>query len=98
AQRFVTPHTTLLFHPIRWHSEENVKLDEAAEWARHFRVMETDLDQLLARLFGCDVEMIRGWNNPGRFVTGEELVAAGLARILDLFAGNVWQQIAASNG
>jgi hypothetical protein len=42
--------------------------------------------------------MIRGWNNPGRFVTGEELVAAGLARILDLFAGNVWQQIAASNG
>ena len=98
APRFVTPHSTLLFHPIRWHSEENVKLEEAAEWARHFRVMETDLDQLLARLFGCDVELIRGWNNPGRFVSGEELVATGLARILDLFAGNVWQQIAASNG
>ncbi len=98
AQRYVTPHSTLLFHPIRWHSEENVKLDEAAEWARHFRVMETDLDQLIARLFGCPVEMIRSWNNPGRFVSGEELVAAGLARILDLFAGNVWQQIAASNG
>jgi ATP-dependent Clp protease protease subunit len=93
AERYVTTHSTLLFHPIRWQSEEQVKLEEAAEWARHFRVMELDHEQLLARLFGCDVAIVRGWNNPGRFVSGEEMVAADLARMLDLFAGDVWQQI-----
>ena len=93
-ERFVTTHSTLLFHPIRWQSEEQVKLEEAAEWARHFRVMETDHEQLLARLFGCDEEIIRNWSHPGRFVSGSELVAAGLARLLDLFQGDVWQQIA----
>ncbi len=93
TERFVTTHSTLLFHPIRWQSEEQVKLEEAAEWARHFRIMEADHDQLLARLFGCEVNVIRGWNNPGRFVSGEELVAAGLAKMLDLFAGDVWRQI-----
>jgi ATP-dependent protease ClpP protease subunit len=91
--RYVTSHSTLLFHQIRWQSDEQVKLEEAAEWARHFRVMEVDHDHLLARLFHCDVELIRNWNNPGRFVTGEELVRAGLAGMLDLFAGDVWQQI-----
>lgn len=93
SRRYVTSHSTLLFHPIRWQSDEQVKLDEAAEWARHFRVMEADHDQLLARLFDCDAERIRSWNHPGRFVTGGELVDAGLARMLDLFAGNIWKQV-----
>jgi ATP-dependent Clp protease protease subunit len=95
TERYVTSHSTLLFHPIRWQSEEQVKLEEAAEWARHFRVMEADHDQLLARLFGCEVALIRGWSHPGKFVTGDEIVTAGLAQKLDLCAGDVWQQIAA---
>ena len=94
VERFVTPHTSLLFHPIRWQSDEQVRLEEAAEWARHFRVMEADHDALMTRLFGCPIETIRAWNNPGRFVSGEELVAAGLAKMIDLFSGDAWTQIA----
>lgn len=93
-ERYVTPHTSLLFHPIRWQSEEQVRLEEAAEWARHFRVMEADHDALIATLFGASLETIKAWNNPGRFVSGEEFVAAGLAKMIDLFSGDAWTQIA----
>lgn len=93
-ERYVTPHTSLLFHPIRWQSEEQVRLEEAAEWARHFRVMEADHDALMANLFGSSPEAIKAWNNPGRFVSGTELVAAGLAKMIDLFSGDAWTQIA----
>ena len=33
-RRIVTPYSVMLFHPMRWQSEENVGLAEAAEWAR----------------------------------------------------------------
>lgn len=93
ARRFVTPQCTLLFHPVRWQSEENVRLEEASEWARHFKVMEEDLDHLLARMFGCPVELLVAWTRPGRFVSGRELAEAGLATLIDLFSGTVWTQI-----
>jgi ATP-dependent protease ClpP protease subunit len=93
-RRFVTKHSTLLFHPIRWQSEENVRLEEASEWARHFQQLEGELDDLLAKMFGCSLELLTGWTRPGRFVSGQELADAGLAHLIDLFAGDVWQQIA----
>lgn len=93
VERYVTPHTTLLFHPIRWQSDEQVRLEEAAEWARHFQLMEADQDALMTRLFGCSPEIIKSWTHPGRFVSGEEFVAAGLARMIDLFSGDAWSQI-----
>lgn len=92
-RRFVTAHCTLLFHPIRWQSEEDVRIEEAAEWARHFQVLEADLDQLLAKLFDTDVKRLQDWTRPGRFITGLELVEAGLARLVDLFDGDVWKQV-----
>lgn len=97
-RRCVTPHSTLLFHPIRWQSEEDVRLEEAAEWARHFQLLEQDLDQLLATLFECDLSRLRAWTHPGRFVSGRELAEAGLAQMVDLFAGDVWKQTARSPG
>jgi ATP-dependent Clp protease protease subunit len=93
TERYVTPHTAMLFHPIRWQSDEQVRLEEAAEWARHFRIMEADHDELMAKLFGCDATIIKAWNNPGRFVSGAELVAVGLAKMIDLFSGDAWSQI-----
>jgi ATP-dependent Clp protease, protease subunit len=93
-RRFVTKHSTMLFHPIRWQSEENVRLEEASEWARHFQQLEGELDDLLAKMFGCSLELLTRWTRPGRFVSGQELADAGLARLIDLFAGDVWQQIA----
>lgn len=93
-RRFVTPHSTMLFHPIRWSSEEEIRLEEAAEWARHFGNLEQDLDQLISKLLDFPVEKIAAWTRPGRFVSGAEIVAAGLAQMVDLFSGDVWSQIA----
>lgn len=93
VERYVTPHSTLLFHPIRWQSDEDIRLEEAAEWARHFQVLEQDIDRLLARMFDVPVEKLEAWTRPGHFVTGPELVEVGLAKMVDLFAGDVWRQI-----
>lgn len=92
-ERYVTPHATLLFHPVRWHSEENVRLEEASEWARHFEIMERDMDQLLSRFLNFPAERLTAWTRPGRFVSGAEMVEAGLAKPVDLFSGDVWNQI-----
>ena len=92
-RRFVTPHATLLFHPMRWQSEENVKLEEAAEWARQFQLLEGDIDQLLAKMLGIPVETIHQWTRPGRFLTGKEIAEAGIAQLIDLFGGDVWSQV-----
>lgn len=97
VERYVTPHATLLFHPIRWQSEEDIRLEEAAEWARHFQLLEQDLDRLLSRMFDFPLEKLESWTRPGHFVTGPELVEAGLAKMIDLFAGDVWKQIEAQN-
>lgn len=91
-RRLVTPQATLLFHPLRWQSEEDVSLEEAAEWARHFRHLEGDVDELLARMFGVPLETLREWTRPGRFLTGREVAAAGVAQLVDLFSGDVWSQ------
>ena len=92
-RRLVTPHASLFFHPMRWQSEEDVKLEEAAEWARHFKILEEDLDQLLARMFGLPVATIISWSRPGRFLTGVEFAEAGLATLVDLFASDLQAQI-----
>ena len=60
-RRLVTPLSVMLFHTMKWQSEENVGLVEAAEWARHFAQLETDMDRLLARLFGAEPEKIAEW-------------------------------------
>ena len=91
-RRLVTRHATLLFHPVRWHSEEDVKREEAVEWARHFEYMERDIDDLLSKLLPMDRDALEAWTRPGKFVAGTELVDAGLAEPLDLFGGDLWAQ------
>lgn len=92
-RRYVTPHSTLLFHPIRWQSEDDCRLEEAAEWARHFKILEEDLDQLLVRMLNFSNDKLQEWTRPGKFVSGTEIVEEGLADMLDLFKGDLWQQI-----
>lgn len=84
AKRYVTAYSVLLFHPMKWQSEENVGLMEAAEWARHFHQLEGDMDALLAELFGAPLELIRKWSAPGRYISGKEIAEAGLAEMLPL--------------
>jgi ATP-dependent Clp protease, protease subunit len=83
-RRLVTPYSVLLFHPMKWQSEEHVRLAEAAEWARHFGRLETDMDQLLAQMFGVSEVDMAKWINPGRYVGGPEMVAMGLAEMVEL--------------
>ena len=83
-RRLVTTYSVLLFHPMKWQSEENVGLAEAAEWARHFGDLEKTMDQLLAELFGVSqADMVR-WMQPGRYLTGREIADAGLAELISL--------------
>jgi len=86
-RRIVTPYSILLFHPMRWQSEENVQLAEAAEWARHFAHLEKEMDSLLANLFGVSFEQLARWIHPGRYVHGRELAEAGLAELVELAPG-----------
>ena len=83
-RRLVTPFSVMLFHPMKWQSEENVVIGEAAEWARHFTQLEKDMDRLLADLFGCQSEKIQDWVRTNRYVTGLELAEAGLAELVEL--------------
>jgi hypothetical protein len=71
---------------MRWQSEEDVRLEEATEWARHFKLLETELDDMLSKLLQIPVETLRGWTRPGRFLTGPELAEAGVAHLFDPFA------------
>ena len=82
-RRIVTPYSVLLFHPMRWQSEENVGLAEAAEWARHFGDLERDMDALLANMFGVSPKLMNEWINPGRYVTGAEVAKAGIAELVE---------------
>ena len=81
-RRFVTAYSILLFHPMRWQSEENVGLAEASEWARHFCQLEKDMDAMLADLFGVSRDLMNDWITPGRYVCGSELAGAGLAELI----------------
>lgn len=83
-RRVVTPFSVLLFHPMRWQSDENVGLAEAAEWARHFGSLERDMDKLLADLFEVPYDEIASWITPGKYVSGSELAQMGIAELLDL--------------
>jgi ATP-dependent protease ClpP protease subunit len=83
-RRLVPSCSVLLFHPMKWQSEEHVGLSEAAEWARHFARLEADMDELLIRLFGTADEQIRAWIRAGRYITGPELAEAGLAELIEL--------------
>lgn len=83
-RRIVTPFSVLLFHPLKWQSEEHIGLSEAREWARHFGELEQDMDRLLANFLGVGYEQLMTWMQPGRYVSGREFAAAGLAELVDL--------------
>lgn len=83
-RRLVTPYSVLLFHPMKWQSEEHVNLAEAAEWARHFATLEADMDRLLAELLEVPLPDVQKWMQPGRYFSGPDMVAAGLAEMTTL--------------
>jgi ATP-dependent protease ClpP protease subunit len=83
-ERRVTRYSTLLFHRMRWQSEKRVHSGEAAHWARHFEEMEREIDALQVRLFGGAEQQVREWTAAGQYVSGPEVVAAGLAELVEV--------------
>ncbi|HYT94820.1 MAG TPA: ATP-dependent Clp protease proteolytic subunit [Gemmataceae bacterium] len=83
-RRLVSPYSTFLFHKMRWQSDKRVGSEEAFRWAKHFEDLERDLDDLQVRLFGAAEEQVRTWTSGGYYVTGAEIVAAGLAEMMPL--------------
>src|SRR3984957_12898548 len=83
-KRLVTPFSVCLFHPMRWESEKRVTSVEAVSWARHFQQLEQEMDELLVRLLGKAGAEIRVWTAEERFVSGREMVAAGLAEMMEI--------------
>jgi ATP-dependent Clp protease protease subunit len=83
-RRLVSPFSILLFHPLKWQSEENIGLAEAREWARHFGQLEEEMDRLLASFLNYPYEQLVQWMQPGRYVTGREFVQAGLGELIQL--------------
>jgi ATP-dependent Clp protease protease subunit len=83
-RRVVTRYSIFLFHRMRWQSEKRIGSSEASNWARHFSEMEKDIDDLQARLFGAAEEQVRTWTASSEYVTGAQIVAAGLAEALEI--------------
>ena len=46
--------------------------------------LERDMDVWLAALFGMQPDRLAVWMKPGRYVSGAELAAAGLAELMAL--------------
>jgi ATP-dependent protease ClpP protease subunit len=84
-RRFVMPYSTFLFHRMKWESDKRVAADEAGEWARHFEYLEREMDNLLAKLLNCNPSLISDWIRQGKYVTGREVVEAGLAEMIHVF-------------
>ena len=83
-RRLVTPYSVLLFHPMKWQSEEHIGIREAAEWSRHFAALEREMDVLLCELLGGPEDLINDWIRTHRYVTGREMADAGLAELVSL--------------
>jgi ATP-dependent Clp protease, protease subunit len=83
-KRLVTRYSTLLFHRMRWQSDKRVGSREAARWSKHFEAMETEIDELQARLFGAADGQVREWTEKGEYVNGVQLAEAGLAELFEI--------------
>jgi len=84
VRRLVTPFSVFLFHPMKWQSEEHIGITEAAEWSRHFVELEAEMDRMLCDLFGKSHDLIARWIKTHRYVSGREMVEAGLAEMVAL--------------
>lgn len=83
-RRLVTPRSVFLFHRAKWRSERDYRTEEAASWAQHFQWLEEEADRYQAELLGVKPDRLIEWCNASRHVLGPEIVANGLAELLDV--------------
>lgn len=83
-RRIVTPLSTFLFHRMRWQSEKRIAAEEAGQWAKHFEELENEMDALLGKMLEPIKDRVKQWAREGRFLTGREMAAAGLAELIEI--------------
>ncbi|MBI1831758.1 MAG: ATP-dependent Clp protease proteolytic subunit [Planctomycetes bacterium] len=83
-KRFVSRYSTLLFHRMRWQSDKRIGAREAGQWSKHFEGMENEIDELQERWFGSASKEVREWTERGEYVSGAQVVQAGLAELFEV--------------
>ena len=83
-KRLVTRLSVFLFHRMHWQGEREFNPTEAINWARHFEQLEREMDELLIRLLAPAGEQVRAWTSTVRYVSGAEIIDAGLADVLEI--------------
>lgn len=83
-ERIVAPHASFLFHPMRWAPDERAGVWAATEWAREFRRIEGMTTKWISDRLGIPLAKMKAWERRETFVSGTELVEAGVAKFLAL--------------
>jgi ATP-dependent protease ClpP protease subunit len=87
--RKIAPHASLLFHRLRWSSEDQARLSGAKSWAAEFtRVAGVYEDWLVSHL-GLPRRTIKTWIREERYVLADELIELGVAEPLEFPIDNV---------
>ncbi len=89
SQRYVAPHASFLFHPMRWSSEDQSRLSGAKSWSSEFERVTAESEEWLAQRLPMHKRTLRKWIREERYVPAHELVEMGLADYLDLEDPNV---------
>ena len=74
--------TGALYECVAVSSHEVAK--RGAYWSRHFSQLERDMDVLLGDLFGLSHNLIAEWIRSHRYVTGKQMLDAGLSELIGL--------------
>lgn len=84
ARRLIAPHASFLFHPMRWSSEDQARLQGAKSWSSEFsRVTEVCENWLIENL-PISRRTLRQWMREERYIEAAELIELGVAEELDL--------------
>ncbi|MCC5877971.1 MAG: ATP-dependent Clp protease proteolytic subunit [Candidatus Sumerlaeia bacterium] len=88
-RRLLAPHSSFLFHPMRWSSEEQARLTAAKSWAGEFDRLSTIFEDTLADELPIDRRTLRGWIRHEKYISAAELIDRGIAEPLDPASGKV---------
>lgn len=87
--REVAEHSSFLFHPMQWNSDDRARVTGAKSWSREFARISDIAEEWLAALLPLDEATLRRWINQEKYVTAQEFFDLGLARPLRLSAAKV---------
>lgn len=82
--RYVAPHASFLFHPMKWSSEDQARLNAARSWSSEFSRISQVAEDWLVENLPLSRRTLRSWIRKERYVSALELIDHGVAEPLDL--------------